>query len=81
MNTGLLWYDPTPKPLSAKITEAAARFHARTGLTANCAHLPPSDVPETDKKETPTAAGCNLIASRLILPHHLWIGRKEAPMR
>ncbi len=71
MREGLLWFDPNPRhSIQARVDAAMLRFLERFGVSANCCHVPPSEM-----FSHPALA---IVADGAIRPHHLLVGRDES---
>lgn len=72
MNVGMLWHDDDPKrTLAQKVGRALAYYCDKYGHAPTTVHVHPADnLPER-------AAGLAVVASRAVLPNHLWIGVAE----
>lgn len=65
---GMLWYDPSVKPLADKLAAAAAYFAEKYGARPTLAHVHPSQA------ESESAAGLQVKPNRSIQPNHFWLG-------
>jgi hypothetical protein len=71
MNTGMLWFDSDAKTtLAAKVREAARYYEKKFGTAPDLVVVHPT---MDDRSQVP---GIEVRASRVILPNHLWMGRK-----
>ena len=74
MRTGMLWFDDNPKTdLQAKIHEAAVYYQKKYGVSPNLCFVHPSMINDNSVKSN----GIDVQTSRLVLPHHLWLGKSE----
>jgi hypothetical protein len=70
----MLWFDNNPKTdLSTKITEAAHYYQRKYGATPDICFVHPTMCQEQKVRQN----GIEVRTSRMILPHHLWIGVHE----
>lgn len=74
MNSRLLWYDNSKRPIADKIADAAKRYKQKFGCVPNIVFINPRDclasivnVPSTMKVHAKTT----------ILPDHIWLGVKS----
>lgn len=76
MHVGMLWFDNDPKTdLSTKIHQAAVYYQKKYGCMPDLCFVHPSML-----KAAPLSPprGIEIRANRVVLPHHLWLGIREA---
>ncbi len=74
MRTGMLWFDNNPKTdLQTKISQAAVYYRKKYGASPDLCFVHPSMINGSTVKSN----GIDVQTSRLVLPHHLWLGKSE----
>lgn len=75
MRAGMLWFDDSPdRTLAQKIEKAAAHYWAKYSRDPNVCYVHPLAL---GTATSTTIAGIEVKGSKLILPHHFWLGRDE----
>jgi hypothetical protein len=76
MRVGMLWFDNDPKTdLSTKIHQAAVYYQKKYGCKPDICFVHPSML-KTESISAPR--GIEIRPNRVVLPHHLWLGIREA---
>jgi len=76
VNVGMLWFDNDPKAgLSEKVDRAAQYYALKYGQVPNICFVHPSMA----KEAAAVKSGVEIRSTQMVLPHHLWIGVREAP--
>jgi hypothetical protein len=72
MNSGMLWFDDTKRPLDARVAGAVEYYKSKYGASPTVCFVHPSML--AAGAEAPAAAGVQLRAARTILVNHFWLG-------
>jgi len=79
MNMGMLWYDSNPQTdLPSKLTRAVSYYFEKYGKQPNLCFIHPSMLSEEQTRQISPSLGVELKPNRLVLPHHFWIGVRDA---
>lgn len=78
METGMLWFDSSSKPLVEKVKLAAQYFQKKYGRTPDLCLVHPSMVTEHDVVPF-YGKEIHVRPYRSVLPGHLWIGIDDEP--
>jgi hypothetical protein len=74
MRTGMLWFDgDQQRGLAEKVGRAAEHYRRKYGQEPTLCYVHPSMLAGGE------ASGCEIEVqtANTVLPHHIWIGRKE----
>lgn len=74
MDTGMLWFDDSDRPLATKIERAVTYYRDKYEKAPNLCVVHPSMMPDT-KSEIKLV---ELKEATAVMPHHYWIGIHEA---
>lgn len=79
MNMGMLWYDSNPQTdLPSKLSRAVSYYVEKYGKKPNLCFIHPSMLADEKTRQLLPALGVELKPNRLVLPHHFWIGVRDA---
>ena len=71
METGLLWFDDSPRvSLTHKVLEAARRYREKFGRCPNVCYVHPSMLAASG----PAPAEVRVVKSSSVQPNHFWVG-------
>lgn len=70
MKSGLLWFDNSKKPMTAKIEDAAKRYKEKFGTAPDTCFVNPRDL----ESETKTHLKIHVTSKTTIMPNHIWLG-------
>lgn len=77
MNTGMLWFDDSDRPLQSKIKRAVDYYQEKYEMTPNLCVVHPTMIPEGE-----TSVESVLVKqATAVMPHHYWIGIHEFEKR
>lgn len=74
MDTGMLWFDDSDRPLANKIERAVTYYQDKYRKAPNLCVVHPSMMPEGPSE----VELVELKEATAVLPHHYWIGIHEA---
>lgn len=77
MNTGMLWFDDSDKPLQTKIKRAVDYYQEKYETSPNLCVVHPSMIPEGET----TFESIMVKHATAVMPHHYWIGVHEFEKR
>ncbi len=70
MKSGLLWFDNSKKPITAKIEDAAKRYKEKFGIIPDTCFVNPRDL----ESETKPSLKIRVDSKATIMPNHIWLG-------
>jgi hypothetical protein len=70
METGMLWFDDSNRPLTEKVQTAVEYYQDKYEQSPNLCAVHPSMLPEGDTKVGPI----ELRGATAVMPHHFWLG-------
>jgi hypothetical protein len=73
MDTGMLWFDDSAKPLAEKVQRAAAYYAEKYGRAPTMCLVNPAGLNGGER----TAGEVQIRPARSVMPHHLWMGVDE----
>jgi hypothetical protein len=70
MDTGMLWFDDSNRPLTEKVETAVAYYQDKYEHSPNLCAVHPSMLPEGDTK----MGRIEIRGASAVMPHHFWLG-------
>jgi hypothetical protein len=74
MDTGMLWFDDSNRPLTEKVESAVAYYQDKYEQAPNLCAVHPSMLPEGDTKVGPI----EIRGATAVMPHHFWLGVEQS---
>ncbi len=70
METGMLWFDDSNRPLTEKVESAVAYYLNKYEQSPNLCAVHPSMLPDGDTK----VGQIDIRSATAVMPHHFWLG-------
>lgn len=70
MDTGMLWFDDSDRPLTEKITTAVSYYEQKYERAPNLCAVHPSMLPDGETSVGPV----DVRIATAVMPHHFWLG-------
>lgn len=70
METGMLWFDDSKRPLTEKVESAVAYYRDKYEEAPNLCAVHPSMLPDGDTK----VGEIDIRGATAVMPHHFWLG-------
>lgn len=70
MDTGMLWFDDSDRPLNEKITSAVSYYQQKYERAPNLCAVHPSMLPDGET----SVGSVDIRIATAVMPHHFWLG-------